>query len=83
MKEYMVVPFNPQLNEKEVSSGGAQKLAQLLQGEINKVATMGWAFKNFETIAVSVNPCCLAIFGGRSATTVNYGTIIFEKEIGR
>ena len=79
MATYRVVPFNPDLKEKEVTSGGETRIAQQMQQAIAKEAASGWTFEGYQAVQVAVRPGCLAVLGGGKGTTVSYGVLVFSR----
>ena len=72
-RHYQTVPFNPSVSEKD-----AGKIAAMLGELINNAAKQGWLYQSYESIQITVNPGCLAMFSG--PRVVHYGLVVLYQD---
>ncbi len=70
------MPFNPSVSESKAASG---EIAKQMKELIVRGTADGWLFHGYESVGITVNPGCLAIFSG--PRTAHYGVLVFYRDV--
>jgi hypothetical protein len=76
--EYRMIQVPPRV---EIRSGAShnRRVADFLEGIVNKMALDGWEFFRVDTLGVTENPGCIASLFGANTFTVNYYVVTFRR----